>query len=61
MADWTPLEYKKLLGFKDHVRKQQNKTQDVNQKMKMHMETKVTDADDAIDWRTNGAVTPVKD
>jgi len=47
MADWTDMEYKKLLGYKPH-----NKT--------VAAEETVGDLPASVDWRTQGAVTPVK-
>ena len=72
MADWTPKEYKRLLGFKQHFKKTKKAHRKPHQrrhpgrphhkrnnhhnrsKHGRHM------ADDAIDWRDQGAVTDVK-
>ncbi len=45
-ADWTPAEYKRLLGYK--------KSEATN------VEFLDTSSNGAIDWRTKGAVNPVK-
>jgi C1A family cysteine protease len=50
MADWTEAEYKKLLGFKPT-----NQTQDL-----ANYHIHVGDIPASVDWRTQGAVTPVK-
>jgi C1A family cysteine protease len=47
MADWTDMEYKKLLGYRAV-----NKT--------VEAEAVVGDIPASVDWRTQGAVTPVK-
>jgi hypothetical protein len=49
MADWTDEEYAKVRGYKKDLWKGDN----------VH-EFGETPLDDAIDWRTKGAVTPVK-
>jgi len=49
MADWTDHEYKKLLGYKAH-----QKTANKN------VTAPVGDVPASVDWRTEGAVTPVK-
>ena len=48
-SDWTQAEYKKLLGYKFNP----NKTLDTE-------ELDTSNLADAVDWRTKGAVTPVK-
>jgi len=54
MADWTDHEYKKLLGFKHHNKK-------AHKKHHKHVESvNVSDIPASVDWRTLGAVTPVK-
>jgi len=49
MADWTDSEYKKLLGYKP-VQRERN----------VNYYTPVEAAPASIDWRSKGAVTPVK-
>merc|ERR1712032_1339948 len=61
MADWTPQEYRRLLGFKGHVKRQNETENVVNQKMSEHLAMQQSGNDAAIDWREQGAVTPVKD
>jgi cathepsin L len=48
-ADWTETEYKKLLGYKAGKKNPKN-----------IVNLKVTDLPASVDWRTAGAVTPVK-
>merc|ERR1719313_2616987 len=51
MADWTDAEYKKLLGYRPHPNAHKaNET----------VTGDVSAAPDSVDWRTKGAVTPVK-
>merc|ERR1712084_29958 len=53
LSDWTPEEYKVLLGYKPELRTAQY--QDI-------VPTPYVKSNSAgIDWRTRGAVTPVKD
>ena len=52
MADWTEMEYKKLRGFKPELNR--NATRPVS------YHESVGDAPASVDWRTKGAVTPVK-
>lgn len=49
-ADYTPAEYKKLLGYKRMPKANAQ-----------YAEFDLTAVPDSIDWRTKGAVTPVKD
>jgi len=55
MADWTQHEYKKLLGFngKKHFNK-------LHSNATIALETPIKDAPASVDWRTQNAVTPVK-
>jgi C1A family cysteine protease len=48
MADWTHEEYTRLLGFKQEERERNE------------VELDVSNLADSMDWRTKGAVTPVK-
>jgi len=50
MSDWTSSEYRKLLGYKSHLR---------DEMRTVSLDTKSTPA--SVDWRDKGAVTPVKD
>ncbi|CDW78651.1 cathepsin l [Stylonychia lemnae] len=50
-ADYTPQEYKKLLGFRPVAKTQKTLSAQVN----------ASDIPDSIDWRTKGAVNAVKD
>jgi C1A family cysteine protease len=52
MADWTQHEYKKLLGYKSHMKK--------SRPMRANYNETVADVPASIDWRDQGAVTPVK-
>ena len=54
-ADWTPAEYKRLLSYKSsgRVRKAPALTQSTEEILK--------DLPTSIDWRTKGAVNPIKD
>jgi xylem cysteine proteinase len=54
MADWTNMEYKKLLGFKPSLR---NGKAPVAKQVDL---TTVTDVPASLDWREKGAVTHVK-
>ena len=49
MMDWTEDEYKKLLGFKGKPH-HSHRMEVVN----------ISDAPNSVDWRSKGAVTPVK-
>ena len=49
MADWTEEEYSKIRGYKAELKKA-NKVANLD----------TSNLKDAIDWRTKGAVTPVK-
>jgi len=50
MADWTDAEYKKLLGYKASEKVQGEEPEELD----------VSNLEGAVDWRTKGAVTPVK-
>lgn len=50
MADWTDAEYKKLLGFRNRP---------LSNKGELFVGSK-TAAPASVDWRTKGAVTPIK-
>ena len=52
MSDWTEAEYKRLLGFNPVKRSEEPKG------LKQIENTK--DVPASVDWRTQGAVTPVK-
>jgi len=58
MADWTEHEYKKLLGF--HGKKHHNKHHKKHLNASVALETPITDAPASVDWRTQNAVTAVK-
>jgi cathepsin L len=60
MADWTNDEYKKLLGFngKKHIAKHNHHHHNNNNTNAMA--TPIKDAPASVDWRTQNAVTPVK-
>jgi len=51
MSDWTHAEYKKLLGYKPELRVASNEEPEL-------LDT--SNLADSMDWRTKGAVTPVK-
>ena len=53
MSDWTPQEYKRLLGYKAPARKPAAPESTDRRQMEALKDT-------AIDWRDKGAVTPVK-
>jgi len=53
LADWSDAEYKKLLGFKNHNKRERKHHG-------KHNVEAVKDVPASIDWRTKGAVTPVK-
>merc|ERR1711935_238366 len=52
LADWTDEEYQKLLGYKDTRPQMFGRTQ--------FQETNIDDIPDSVDWRSQGAVTDVK-
>jgi len=59
MADWTEAEFKRLLGYKKHLRV--GKEHHRRRHHHHHHENKtVSDIPASLDWRTKGAVTPVK-
>jgi len=49
-STWTKDEYKRILGFKGH-----------NQELKNIKALDISNLNDSVDWRTKGAVNPVKD
>jgi len=52
MSDWTEEEYKRLLGFRGAEHKPRSS--------EPFTHASVTDVPDSVDWRTKGAVTPIK-
>merc|ERR1712184_224883 len=50
MSDWTHEEYKRLLGYKPEMKTTWN-----------YADLDETNLADSVDWRTEGAVTKVKD
>ena len=53
-ADWTAAEYKRILGYRPRTQEEMSETEE-------HQLQQVIDLPDSVDWRTVGAVTPVKD
>jgi len=62
MSDWSQKEYQRLLGFKEHPKDHEGRKHHRGEHKHGHHGRKGRnmEEDAGIDWRTKGAVTPVK-
>jgi len=62
MSDWTQKEYQRLLGWKEHPKSHEGRKHHRGERKHGHhgRRGRHMEEDAGVDWRTKGAVTPVK-